>query len=289
MLSRVRDCRGRNRDALYKASGNGRRRQSNKCRNQKTNHKAAATRVHLSLIVRPSHFPNSNMNGRLRCKFPPDRNICGQTVARPFMRGSGLGRQSFDHFGSNRRRWRSFFVSAETLWKQGIMKMMKLRASLLAMSAAVLLAGCAEEPMGPTIPVMPAQGKSQAEFAQDDAACQQYAHERIAGQVDRANNDQVASTLLGTAIGAGLGAAVGNTRGAVVGGAAGAAVGASAGPGPYAGYGIQRQFNIAYAQCMSSHGDQVPQRPMRPYGPPPGYYPPPPPPGYGPPPPPPGN
>jgi hypothetical protein len=164
--------------------------------------------------------------------------------------------------------------------------MIKLRASLLAMSAALLLAGCAEEPYGPTIPVMPAQGKSQAEFAQDDAACQTYAHQAIAGQVDRANNDQAASTIIGTALGAGLGAAVGNTRGAIVGGAAGAAIGASAGPGAYADYGIQRRYNIAYAQCMSSHGNQVAMRPRR-YGPPPGYYPPPPPPGYGPPPPPP--
>jgi hypothetical protein len=161
--------------------------------------------------------------------------------------------------------------------------MNKLRASLLAMSAAVLLAGCAEEPYGPTIPVMPAQGKSQAEFAQDDAACQQFAHQQIAGQVDRANNDQAASTIIGTAIGAGLGAAVGNTRGAIVGGAAGAAIGASSGPGPYeGGYGIQHRYNIAYAQCMSSHGNQVPPRR---HGPPPGYYGPPPPPGYGPPPP----
>jgi hypothetical protein len=166
--------------------------------------------------------------------------------------------------------------------------MIKLRASLLAMSAVVLLAGCAEEPYGPTIPVMPAQGKSQAEFAQDDMACQTYAHQAIAGQVDRANGDQAASTLLGAALGAGLGAAVGNTRGAIVGGAAGAAIGASSGPGPYEGYGIQRRYNIAYAQCMTSHGDQVAMRPRR-YGPPPGYYPPPPPPpGYGPPPPPPG-
>jgi hypothetical protein len=159
--------------------------------------------------------------------------------------------------------------------------MTKLRASLLAMSAAAFLAGCAEEPYGPTIPVMPAQGKSQAEFAQDDAACQQYAHQAIAGQVDRANNDQAASTIIGTAIGAGVGAAVGNTRGAIVGGAAGAAIGAGSGPGPYEGAGIQHRYNIAYAQCMSTHGNQVPRR--HPYGPPPGYYPPPPP-GYGPPP-----
>jgi YMGG-like Gly-zipper len=164
--------------------------------------------------------------------------------------------------------------------------MNKLRASFLALSAAILLAGCAEEPVGPTIPVMPAKGKSFAEFQQDQAACEQYAHQSVAGQVDQANNHQVANTLIGTALGAGLGAAVGNTKGAIIGGAAGAALGASAGPGPYAGYGIQRRYNIAYAQCMTSHGNQVAMRPRR-YGPPPGYYPPPPPPGYGPPPPPP--
>lgn len=164
--------------------------------------------------------------------------------------------------------------------------MKKMRASILAVTAAVLLAGCAEEPIGPTIPVMPARGKSFAEFQQDEATCEQYAGAATEGAVDRANDRQATNTLIGTALGAGLGAAVGDTRGAIIGGAAGAAIGASAGPYPYAGYGIQRRYNIAYAQCMTSHGNRV-ARPRR-YGPPPGYYqPPPPPPGYGPPPPPP--
>ena len=53
----------------------------------------------------------------------------------------------------------------------------------------------------------------------------------------------------------------------------------------YAQGGIQQRYDIAYAQCMSSKGNQVngPAPPPA-YGPPPGY--PPPPPGYYPPPPP---
>jgi uncharacterized protein YcfJ len=167
--------------------------------------------------------------------------------------------------------------------------MKRLTALVTAVSVAALLSACAEQPVGPTVPVMPGQGKSFAQFQSDEAACEQYAGDRVAGRVKNDNDREANGTVLGAVLGTAIGAAVGNTKGAIVGGVAGAAIGNSeTGPG-YRQHSIQGQYNLAYAQCMSSHGDQVPNDGPPPgygrgYGPPPGYGP-----GYGPPPPPPPN
>lgn len=164
----------------------------------------------------------------------------------------------------------------------------------IAALTMLLLAGCVSAPEGPSFSAMPGKGKSLQAFDRDDYDCQHYAYDRTQGRVDRANDRTTANTVLGAAIGAGLGAAVGNTKGAIVGGTAGGLIGnASSDPG-YKQYGVQRAYDAAYAQCMTSRGNEVPgpgrYRPgYRDYPPPPppGYGPPPPPPGYGPPPPPP--
>src|ERR1700761_7409108 len=124
--------------------------------------------------------------------------------------------------------------------------MKRVKASVLAAaSAMVLLAGCAEQPYGPTVPVMPAHGKSMAAFQQDEAACEQYASDNVQGRIDRTNDKEAQNTVIG---------AIGNS---------------SAHPG-YRQAGIQGQYNMAYAQCMTSRGNTVEDR-----GPPPGYGPPP--------------
>jgi hypothetical protein len=134
----------------------------------------------------------------------------------------------------------------------------------------MLLGACATNPMGPTVPVMPGAGKSFDQFAYDQALCKQYADSQVAGQAQQANQQAVGSALIGTALGAGLGAAVGGGRGAAIGAASGAAVGTGYGASASSGaqYGIQQQYDIAYSQCMYSHGDQVPG-----FTPPPGYPP----------------
>jgi uncharacterized protein YcfJ len=146
----------------------------------------------------------------------------------------------------------------------------------------VLLAGCAEQPYGPTVPVMPAQGKSMAAFQQDEAACEQYASDNVQGRIDRTNDKEAQNTVIGAILGTAVGAAVGNTKGAIVGGVAGGAIGNSSAHPGYRQAGIQGQYNMAYAQCMTSRGNTVEDRgPPRGYGPPPGYgSPPPPPSGY---------
>jgi uncharacterized protein YcfJ len=176
-----------------------------------------------------------------------------------------------------------------------MMSMSDFRIVLAGAAAALLICGCVTEPMGPSINVMPAPNKPFSVFQDDQAVCKQYASQQVAGQADEANNRAVGTAAIGTVLGAGLGAAIGGGRGAAVGAGTGAVVGTAAGSGPadMSQYGIQRRYDMAYAQCMYSRGNQVPGygaavRPPPPrYVPPPPYYPPPPPPppGYYPPPP----
>lgn len=167
--------------------------------------------------------------------------------------------------------------------------MMRYGSIFALTAAAALLCGCVTPPMGPTVYVDPGPNKSPAAFQQDEQVCEDYASQRTAGQAEAANNRAIGSAVIGTALGAGLGAAVGGGRGAGIGAASGAVVGSAVGANQsgHAQYSLQQRYNMAYAECMSSHGN----RPA--YGgypPPPGYGYPPPPPNYGypPPPPPPG-
>jgi Glycine-zipper domain len=171
-------------------------------------------------------------------------------------------------------------------------------APALAVVGILSLAACAvAPPTGPDVMVMPAPGKSFAEFQQDDTACRQYASQQIGygspGQA--AANSAVASaavgTVLGAAAGAALGAAAGNPGlGAAAGAGGGLLVGSAVGSNAAAasGAGLQQRYDMSYVQCMSARGESVPTMPAGayasypygPYGYPyaayPGYYYPPP-------------
>lgn len=157
---------------------------------------------------------------------------------------------------------------------------MRIRtAALTALSTVVLLAGCATQPMGPSIPVMPAQGKSMDAFQADENYCEQYAGDRASGKVKEANDQELRNGIVGAALGAGIGALAGNTKGALIGGGVGALLGGSSGAG-YDQHRVQRVYDIAYGQCMTARGNDVgmrgrPRHWRRDYAPPP-----PPPPGY---------
>lgn len=172
--------------------------------------------------------------------------------------------------------------------------MRAIRFSSALLVPALLLSACATEPLGPTVAVMPAPNKPFDVFQTDQAVCKQFASDQVRGGAEQSNNQQVGTAVLGTLLGAGLGAALGGGRGAAVGAGVGAvggtAVGASGGQRTQ--YSLQQRYDLAYAQCMYSRGNQVPgYQPPPPAGyappppPPPGYAPPPPP-GYAPPPPP---
>jgi len=133
----------------------------------------------------------------------------------------------------------------------------------LALTGAVLLQGCAVAPAGPTVQIIPGQGKPFEQFAQDQAVCQQYASQQTAGQAEAANQRAVGGAVLGTVLGAGLGAAVGGGRGAGIGAASGAVVGTGIGANgsAYAAGGIQQQYDNAYVSCMVSKGNRLPAPP----------------------------
>jgi len=152
----------------------------------------------------------------------------------------------------------------------------------------ILVSGCAQAPMGPTVAVMPGQNKPFSAFEEDQAICKQFAEQQVGG-AQQAQNTATNQTLIGagvgTLLGAGLGAAVGGGRGAAIGAGVGAlggtAVGASQAQDTTLS--VQRRYDIAYQQCMYSRGNQVPGY-VQPapaavaYPPPPPGYPPPPPP-----------
>lgn len=124
----------------------------------------------------------------------------------------------------------------------------------------LLLSGCAQTPMGPTVQVMPGQGKSFEAFTYDQAVCKQFAEGAVAGQAQNANTRAVGAAAIGTVLGAGLGAAIGGGRGAAIGAGSGAIAGTSVGAAGSANeqYGIQQQYDNAFAQCMYSKGNMVP-------------------------------
>jgi hypothetical protein len=139
--------------------------------------------------------------------------------------------------------------------------MAKTKTCVLALASVLLLDGCVQPPLGPTVQVLPQQGKPFGAFQQDQAVCTQYASSQVQGQAERANDRAVGGAVLGTVLGAGLGAAVGGGRGAAIGAGSGAIVGTGVGAdgSAYAQGGIQYQYNNAYVQCMVSKGNVLPQ------------------------------
>jgi hypothetical protein len=144
-----------------------------------------------------------------------------------------------------------------------------MRSGILSAAAALLLTACATVPTGPSVTVLPGNGKSFEQFQADDAACRQWAAQQTGTTAKRASTE---STVTGAAIGTVVGSAVGTTAGAAAGNpAVGAAVGAGAGllsgtaigadDGEWAATSAQHRFDVAYTQCMYVKGNQVPVPP----------------------------
>lgn len=161
----------------------------------------------------------------------------------------------------------------------------------LPLIAVALLAGCVTVPSGPSMMVLPGDGRTFDQFRYDDMDCRNYASSQIGGaSADQAAADSVArSAVLGTLIGAAAGAAMGGHNGAAAGAGAGLLVGsaAGAGAGQASAYGLQRQYDYAFQQCMYSKGHRIAGAARMGHSYPPlGYAPPPSAPSYPPPPPP---
>jgi uncharacterized protein YceK len=145
---------------------------------------------------------------------------------------------------------------------------MTMKTIALAIAVVMLLSGCASVPTGPSVMVLPGQGKAFEQFQSDDYACRTWASQQTAGTPQDAS---ARTTLGGTALGALLGAAAGAAIGAAAGspgtgaavGAGVGAVGGTAAGASYAGSSyasLQSRYDAAYIQCMYAKGNQVPVR-----------------------------
>jgi cytochrome c553 len=134
------------------------------------------------------------------------------------------------------------------------------RAAPAVLIPALLLAACAQTPMGPTVQVLPGPNKSFADFQNDQAICRQFAQQAVGDQARGANLRGLGVAALTTALGAGLGGAIGGGSGAGIGAAAGAIGGAgiAGAQTSRAQNSIQAQYDAAFVQCMFSLGNSVP-------------------------------
>jgi hypothetical protein len=173
---------------------------------------------------------------------------------------------------------------------------MKWARNLVLFLAGVALSGCATMPPGPSVLVLPAQGKPFDVFKSEDLDCRNWAAQQTGQQpADTVNQNLVGGAAIGTLVGAGLGAAIGAASGnagsgAAIGAASGLIGGTAVASGPAygAGWEVQRRYDNAYQQCMYAKGNLIPgvarasprTNSVPPPPPPPGYTsePPPPPP-----------
>jgi hypothetical protein len=168
----------------------------------------------------------------------------------------------------------------------------------VATLAALLLAGCASTPPGPSTMVLPGSTKTWDQFRADDYECRGFAHAQSGGQTpDEAGTSAgLNSAAVGAAVGAVAGAAIGRSGHAAAAGAGiGTAGGALAGTGAAAHTGrtVQARYDMAFQQCMYAKGHRIPMaggfrgssgssyRQATPLPPPPPAAPPPPPPRQG--------
>ena len=142
------------------------------------------------------------------------------------------------------------------------------RIPILLFVGAVLSA-CAQIPTGPSVAIMPPPGKPFDVFQQDDQTCRNYASQSVGTNANDASATSLAeSAVIGTALGAVVGGVAGNAGvGAGIGAVGGTAVGL--GEANKTGRTVQRRYDIAYEQCMYSHGNVLPGQSTTSYVPPP--------------------
>jgi len=144
--------------------------------------------------------------------------------------------------------------------------MFKYGRSIFLSFVLPVIVGCATVPTGPSVMVLPPEGKPFEQFMAEDAICRQWAGRRIGlNPQETVNQNTTTGAVVGTVIGAGLGAAMGSTSGdmgagAAIGAASGLLIGTSAGAdaGRVYGWEAQHRYDIAYMQCMYAKGNRIP-------------------------------
>jgi hypothetical protein len=144
--------------------------------------------------------------------------------------------------------------------------MKKRMGKIISSMALLALSGCATIPTGPSVRVLPGEGKPFEQFQADDAVCRQWAAQQIGiSPQETVNQNAATGAVVGTLVGAGLGAAIGAVAGnpgagAAIGAGSGLLVGTASGADAGRVYGMeaQRRYDNTYVQCMYAKGNQVP-------------------------------
>ena len=133
---------------------------------------------------------------------------------------------------------------------------------VLSLTVASLLSACVSAPTGPTVAVMPREGKPFDLFQQEDFYCRNFAANSVKDTSDAALKEGATSAAIGAALGAVAGAVIQGGNHANVGTGAGVGLLGGAAMGAMNSSGKQNQaqvqYNIAYQQCMYAKGNQVP-------------------------------
>ncbi len=120
---------------------------------------------------------------------------------------------------------------------------------------ALILGACAvAAPTGPTVLVVPPEGKGLGQFQQEDGACQAYALQQIGyrPQPQKANDVAVAGAPIGSAAAAAPGVAAGVGTGPA----------ADTNDDSTSATGLQQRYDIADVECMAAHGNQLQRFPI---------------------------
>lgn len=145
-----------------------------------------------------------------------------------------------------------------------------MKRTVLTLALISSLAACVSAPTGPTVAIMPREGKPFEVFQQEDQQCREFAANAIKDTSNAALKEGATSAAIGAALGAAAGAVIqgGSSQnigtGAGIGLLGGAAMGAMNSSGKQNQ--AQVQYNIAYQQCMYSKGNQVPSYPTQNFG-----------------------
>lgn len=134
--------------------------------------------------------------------------------------------------------------------------------AVLSLTLASLLSACVSAPTGPTVAVMPREGKPFDLFQQEDLYCRNFASNSVRDTSDAALKEGATSAAIGAALGAVAGAVIQGGNHANIGTGAGVGLLGGAAMGAMNSSGKQNQaqvqYNIAYQQCMYAKGNQVP-------------------------------
>lgn len=132
-----------------------------------------------------------------------------------------------------------------------------------ALAAALLLAlaACTSVPTGPSVMVLPGDGRTFEHFRFDDHECRQFALAQSGATAEDASTGSgVKSAAIGAGVGAIAGAVIGGRQGAAVGAGTGVAIGSVAGAGAaqHSARTAQNRYDIGYQQCMYAKGHKIP-------------------------------